>query len=374
MGHRRRVISKTATTTLSLFVALVIGEVFLRYYFNVVTYERTAAVDRIQRHLRPKPDIGFAWEPNVSYDERIVLAWADQDKELAILCTDSWGFRNHPKASADRRAGRPVDVVGVGDSFVEMAARPFYEYFAQRSLRYHSFAMHRQCTPQYNIILSRYALPLKPRFVLYGVFENDFFELADYEAWRASGMDWFTYHSGYWCGPAYTESRFWRPKGYLALYQGILPARYRKRRVQYIVDYALQHTCDDIAKAQKMCAAAEARLLVLLIPGRRTLFHGLEYTVKCYDHIATEMRRRDVAVMDLRPVILSHPEPRSLYYRKDGHWNLRGMRLVASAVYRRLMYMKPSARPTTRQTGSGTSRPGPTTRRPRPLPSQMPTG
>jgi len=356
MGHRRRVISKIATTTLSVIVALVVGEVFLRYYFNVITYERTAAVDRIQRYLELRPDFGFAWEPNISYDERIVLAWADQDKELAILCTDSWGFRNHPKASADRRAGRPVDVVGVGDSFVEMGARPFYEYFVRRSLRYHSFAMHRQCTPQYNVILARHALPLKPRFVVYGVFENDFFEVADYEAWRASGMDWFAYHSGYWCGPAYTENRFWRPKGYLALYRGLLPASYQERRVQRTVDHALQRTCSDILEAHEMCAAANARMLVLLIPGRETLFHGLKYTIKCYDHIAAEMGGRGVAVMDLRPLILSQPKPRELYYRKDGHWNLKGMQLVASAVHDRLMGMRPTTRPTATQSGSAPAR------------------
>jgi len=32
--------------------------------------------------------------------------------------------------------------------------------------------------------------------------ENDFFETLDFEAWLNSGEDWFTYHSGYWCGPA----------------------------------------------------------------------------------------------------------------------------------------------------------------------------
>ena len=62
--------------------------------------------------------------------------------------------------------------------------------------------MHRQGPPQYNRILESYAVALKPDMVIYGLYENDFFETLDFEAWLNSGEDWFTYHSGYWCGPA----------------------------------------------------------------------------------------------------------------------------------------------------------------------------
>ena len=158
------------------------------------------------------------------------------------------------------------------------------------------------------------------------------------------------------------------------MYRGLLPASYQERRVQRTVDRALRRTCSDILEAHEMCVATDARMLVLLIPGRETLFHGLKYTIKCYDHIAAEMGGRGVDVMDLRPLILSHPKPRELYYRKDGHWNLKGMQRVASAVYDRLMNAKPTTRPSARRAGRGTSRPGPTTRRPRPLPSKKPTG
>jgi len=113
------------SSIVSLGVAVVAGDVFLRYYFDVVTYKRSAAVDRIQKYLEVRPDIGYVWRPNVDRQEGISLNWADQDPEHGILSTDQWGFRNHPDAIADRRLGRPVDVVGVGDSFMEMAARPF---------------------------------------------------------------------------------------------------------------------------------------------------------------------------------------------------------------------------------------------------------
>ena len=344
MARRKSVILKLVTAVVSLGVAVMIGEVALRYYFDVITYRRTEAVDRIQRHLELRSDIGFAWKPNISYDEGIVLAWADQDRELAKLGTDRWGFRNHAEAIEDVRAGRPVVVAGVGDSFMEMAARPFYEFFAKRSQRYHSFAMHRQCTPQYNIILERYVLSLEPRYVLYGVFENDFYELEDYEAWRESGMDYFTYHSGFWCGPPYYRSRLWHPKGYLALYHAVLPHRYNDRRIRRIVDHALERICSDIAAAHRLCVAANAHLLVLLIPGGLTSHSGSTHASQCYDGIAKRMAERGVAVLDLRPVFRDHPHPRQLYYQRDGHWNLQGMQLAARAIDLKLVTLQATSR------------------------------
>jgi len=173
------------------------------------------------------------------------------------------------------------------------------------------------CTPQYNIILSRYALPLRPRMVIYGVFENDFYELQDYQSWRKSGLDWFTYHSGYWCGPPAGESSLLRPKGYLALYRAILPASFAERRAQGIIDAALKDVCADLLEAGRMCDAAGARLLVLLIPGKETLFRGLKRPGACFDQIKGLLTDRKMDVMDLRPIILAHPQPRLLYYRVE---------------------------------------------------------
>jgi hypothetical protein len=345
MRSAPRTLWKVLGSLVSVCIGLVVGEVALRYYFDVVSYKRTATIDRIQKYLEPRPEIGYVWRPNVDYNEHISLNWADQDAEHAILSTDECGFRNHPGAIAERRAHRPPDVVAVGDSFMEMAARPLYEFFKGRGLSFHDFAMHRMCTPQYNIILDRYALPLHPRFVIYGVFENDFYELPDYQAWRQSGLDWFAYHSGYWCGPAIGESRLLRPKGYLALYQALMPGSYAERRAQSIIDAALKDVCSDVLAANGLCARAGARLLVLLIPGKETLFHGLKRPARCFDQIGRLLNEKGIAVIDLRPVILAHPQPRLLYYRVDGHWNPECIRLVAGVVYDRLVEMGASSRP-----------------------------
>ncbi|MBN1347603.1 MAG: hypothetical protein JXQ73_33250 [Phycisphaerae bacterium] len=357
MSGKRRTLWKLAVSATSLVIALILGEVLLRLYFERVTYRRTAAVDRIQRHLVLQDEIGFLWEPNISHERKIVLSWADQEKEFTTLCTDRWGFRNPPGAKKDRATGLPVNIAGVGDSFVEMAAGPFHEFFARRGQRYHSFAMHRQCTPQYNIILAKYVLPLKPDFVLYGVFENDFFELADFEAWRESGMDYFAYHSGYWCGPPYFRSKLLWPRGYLALANALTPARMEARRLQQTLGHAQERVHSDIIAANRMCQAQGAHLLVLLIPGTQTLFHGLKLAEECYDRLAHELPNDKVDVLDLRPVMRGHSDPRSLYYRKDGHWNTKGIRLAAQAIDRRLVLIRGSssldAMPPTTSAGGG---------------------
>lgn len=355
MPGRKHILLKAVAVVVSVLIAVVLGEILLRYYFNVVRYRRTAAIDRIQRHLRPHDDIGFLWEPNISHEENIVLAWADQEKELTVLCTDQWGFRNHPKAKEDRQRGIPVDVVGVGDSFIEMAAKPFYEFFKKRSLNYHSFAMHRQCTPQYNLILEEFALPLEPEFVLYGIYENDFYELPDYEAWVESDMDYFAYHSGYWCGPPYYESRFWHPEGYLTLYQALLPDRYAERQSRRIACDARMRMEDHIIEADELCKRHGAAMLLILIPGRQTLFGNLKVFSDGYAELAKAANEHGIPVLDLRPVILSHPNPRQLYYRKDGHWNLRGIRLAAEAIDRKLVKIREELRESTSDKARTTS-------------------
>ncbi len=340
MARRKQTLAKIGLLVASIAIALVVGELLLRYRFGVVTHRRSSVVDHIQQYLVTHPRIGFLWEPNIPAERRIQITWADQDPNLTILSTDAWGFRNAPGAIEDRRRNRPVDVVGVGDSFVEIAAGTWYELFAERLLRYHSFAMHRQSPPQYTLILAEYALPLEPNFVIYGIYENDFYEIRDFEAWQASGMDWFAYHSGTWCGPPYDSKRFWTLPGYRALWRAARPKSFAEAQARRIVDHGLDRVCDEALAAAAMCRKASALMLVVLIPGPSTLLHGIERPEACYDHIVEVMGRRGVDVLDLRLLIKDADDPLGLYFKKDGHWNRRGMRLAGRAIYRELMAMR----------------------------------
>ena len=144
----------------------------------------------VQRLLELEPDCGYLWRPNLDVVFPAELRWIDTTVEGIRpwpLVTDSFGFRNHKTAIA--RQNESLDIIGLGDSFMHDAAETFYGFFSRNGYHYYSYAMHRHCPPQYNMILQKYALARKPTLALYGVFTNDFAESEDFENWRSSGMD-----------------------------------------------------------------------------------------------------------------------------------------------------------------------------------------
>ncbi|MEK7794950.1 MAG: hypothetical protein AAB353_10485, partial [Candidatus Hydrogenedentota bacterium] len=190
-------------------------------------------VAAIQKWLVLDEEVGFKWRPNVTAAEGIVLGY--EDSVHVPLTTDAWGFIEAEGSIADREAGNAVDVVGIGDSFIEHAADTFHDFFAAQGLTYYNLAIHRQAPPQYTIALEKYALPLTPKWIVYGIFENDFAETEDFHTWRESGLDWFTFHSGTWCGPSLPASAMERwfethAQGYAGLF-GVLERRARGERM-----------------------------------------------------------------------------------------------------------------------------------------------
>ncbi|MBN2307474.1 MAG: hypothetical protein JXR94_00800, partial [Candidatus Hydrogenedentes bacterium] len=213
-----------------LIVAVLAGgaicEAVLRHRYAHLIYTPRPEVQAVQAYLELDPDLGFTWRPNVRADEQVVFEVADV--EFEPLTTDEHGFNNAPGALAERRAGRSrFDMVGVGDSFMEHACRGFHDAFEAAGLAYYSLAMHRHSPPQYNVALREYALGLEPAWVVYGLFENDFAEAHDYEDWRGTGLDWFAYHSGTWCGPPVGTNRVGRAarrylRGFYSFYRVVV--------------------------------------------------------------------------------------------------------------------------------------------------------
>jgi hypothetical protein len=317
----------------SAVMAVALVEAALRYrYADHVFYNPRPEVWRIQAQLVAQPGIGFAWRPNVSPAENIRLDYADVHPEP--LSTDEWGFINAPEAIDERRAAKRVDVCGLGDSFMEMAARPFYTAFQERGLRYYSFAIHRQAPPQYNLIMEKYAVPLHPKWIVYGLFENDFQEADDFDAWRRSKVDWFAYHSGYWCGPPIGDSTFERLtktylKGWYSMYY-LLRAQRRGDKVSIAgpraEDVARVQAC--IQEAKTLALDNEAEFLLLLIPSRQTATGTDTAESKVYDQLASWAMEHGTRTLDLRPTFRGYENPASLYYDQDGHWNVRGVEVA----------------------------------------------
>jgi hypothetical protein len=335
----RKTLAQLALLLAGIAIAVAGGEAVCRVAFSESPWNPGPQVHAVQAQLRLEPDCGFIWKASIAYTNNVVLAWNDIVPEP--LSTDRLGFRNLPDAMTARAGGRPIDVLGVGDSFMHDASYFLYRFFRERGLLYYNMAMHRYCPPQYNVVLSKYGLPQKPGLVLYGLFENDFLETADYGLWRSSGLDWFTYHSGTWGGPPLCLSRteVW--------FRTHLPGCYTPYR-----SFLAKHAEDDFARRHAAAAVREVEqcimeafdaarsagvgFLLVLIPSKQTTSaKGVSEWSPAYDLIVSAMRRRDVPVLDLRDVFARCGRfPGDLFQRADDHWNESGMGVAAEAIYR----------------------------------------
>ncbi len=150
MNWAQRAVSRILLVVVLCLVPLAASELFLRARFGESPYAPGEQLRKVQSYLRLHPTIGFRWKANIDTGDGVRLPWADQIVEP--LSTDEVGFRNLPQAIAARNE-RTIDIIGLGDSFVHDAAYVFHEFFWDRGLFYYNMAMHRQCPPQYNLIL-----------------------------------------------------------------------------------------------------------------------------------------------------------------------------------------------------------------------------
>jgi len=308
--------------------------VFRKRYVEPVR-EATPLILEIQQYLELDSVIGFRWKPNIDASEGIVFE--DGDAVAYPLSTDHLGFINSPQAKADIEAGKRPNIIGVGDSFLEHGAHVLTEYFAEHDLVYRNMAMHRTSPPQFTDVVEAHALPLKPNLIVYSIYENDFQEVADYMNWEDSGLDWFTFHSGTWCGPplaaSATERRAdaWVP-GYRSVYQ-IVESRipwHDFRDGQNLG--VLPRMNVDMIRAYDIADELGVRLVVLLIPSRESVLESPSNEAQRYDVMATPYE--GLEFVDLRTVYGEHPDPASLYYENNGHWNEVGIKIAADEILR----------------------------------------
>lgn len=319
-------------------LVIAVGEGLFRYRFGPVGYHPPEAVLRIQEHLITNSAYGFAWRPNVTETEEIVFDVADV--EFAPLSTDAFGFINHPDATqiAD------VDVLGLGDSFVEHAAHTWFELAKARGLIYHNMALHRTAPPQYAQVFEQHGAATKPDWVVIGLFENDFTETSDFYQWEASELDWFRFHSGTWCGPpaATTWSATLRDgfvPGWFAAYRNAR-ASVRGNRMTIAgpthdeIDRVVDALRDIIARARTI----PSRVLLVLIPSKPTTIEAPTKEAEAYDAVVQALENDDtVDVLDLRSTFREHADPSSLYYEVDGHWNRTGIEFAGRLVFEHIV-------------------------------------
>ncbi len=331
-----------ATPLRALLIAFAVAlpiaasELLLRARFAETAFVPGAHMRAVQQLLALHPEVGFLWKPDIRVSDHVLLPWNDQVVEP--LSTDGWGFRNAPAAIAWLDEGRPVDVVGLGDSFMHDASGVFAELFATRGLFYYSLAMHRHSPPQYTRILDAYAVALKPFSLVYGLYENDFREARDFHTWERSGLDWFEYHSGTWAGPPIANgaaTRFVRRHfpGSYGFYRDLTREGRARREAELLAAEGPAALREEVLRAAGLAREHGIRLLVVLIPGKRSALEGATPEFVLLELLARQLRGADLRVLDLLP-ILADParDPESLYYRVDSHWNARGMQVAGEAI------------------------------------------
>jgi hypothetical protein len=330
-----------------IILAIVVIESLLRYKYKDTAYVPGGTVTRIQSYLTLHPKLGFTWKPNIKYDENIVIPW--QDQVVEPLSTGWFGFPNHPRAIEALRKGRPIDILGIGDSQMQVAALDLHRFFWEQGLFYYSMAVHRYSPPQYNIVMKEYGIGTKPRWIVYGVFENDFEDVIDFDNWRKTDLDWFAYHSGTWGGPPVSVNpvvRFMKThlRGVYAYYRatrqmikrGLLKAseghgvmtnagvRLEKDRVSRIYNY--------VKEAHDLATSHQINFVLLLIPSRGTMEPGSTFKARLYDELLKMLEGSGVWIIDLRHSYSEVPDPLTLYYHADSHWNKNGDTLAAEQV------------------------------------------
>lgn len=343
VAHRNRILSfaiNLALLTASVLIVAIPAEFIFRHRYGHMFYNPRPAVQAVQQYLTLDTVIGFKWQSDISAERDI--RFGINDMTTPPLSTDSFGVINSPDAKKQYAAGGSFDVVGVGDSFMEMAAAPFHERFKQAGYSYYSLAIHRQCPPQYNAQFTAYAADLQQSILLYGLFENDFDETQDFQSWQKSGLDWFTYHSGTWCGPPIGVGvceRFLRThaRGWYA-FARVLDAKYRGENLSVsgpgigeIADVA-----EYIANATHVVHETGTRLVLVIIPSKQTAISGDSLESHAYDTMLELLQRASIEIVDLRKPFHEHPDPASLYYVKDGHWNDNGIAFAADIILKHL--------------------------------------
>lgn len=341
---RARLVSM-AFATVPALVVLLLAEPLLRMRYVEPVPVVPPAVLEVQPWLRPDPDVGYTWQPNIAAERGIVFHNADIEYEP--LSTDPFGVVNPPEAISTRDT-HPPDVLGLGDSFMEMAAYEFHRAFAENGRKYYSLAVHRYAPPHYRRMLELHGPALDAPIIVVGLFENDFVETQDFDDWQESGLDWFAYHSGTWCGrtvPKSAMGRFLRVyfPGYLGL-ADVVRVRVRGERMSVSgpTDGQISRVVEELDAITRLAKSHESEVWLMLIPSKPTARGNITAEAHAYDRVVASIGAAFSGVIDLRPIFQGYPDPLSLYYRTDGHWNRTGVALASQELCARLIGMTES--------------------------------
>lgn len=223
---------------------------------------------------------------------------------------------------------------------------------------------------QYRLITEKYALPLRPKVVLWGFFSgNDVVNSTDYETWRQGGKhstgltepqtgwrDWlsrhvrlyelvkFVFHAGIYYqrltspevvavpapgGPAW------------AFYPDILERQADSRQPEVAQGWNL--TQQALLQTKAETEAAGVQLVIVIIPSKELIYWDMLRerlaNPTAYDlaqpirTLLTFCQVQKLRCLDLTPAFTERAKAgEELYFRQDAHWNPAGHRLAAQLI------------------------------------------
>ncbi|MGO9519603.1 MAG: alginate O-acetyltransferase AlgX-related protein [Candidatus Korobacteraceae bacterium] len=272
---------------------------------------------------------------------------------------DRNGFRN-------QRDLERADIVVIGDSFVEGLTVTDTELGTSQLAMLQRAVVANLGQSTYGplqelIVLKRYALPLRPRTVVWMFFEgNDLQDVIAYHKAREHPPDFL---HAFWAR-SFTRSASLAVKRLLepqvkppgTQRAGLCPTPegkqldtyfgYRAKPLTQEERNALDETAQTLATAYQSCAAQGARLIFVFVPTKFRVMHDLcqfSENSECRNWTRSDMPERlmsalhsispDIGYLDLTPYLVEAAKTGALpYYRDDEHWTPAGHKVAAETI------------------------------------------
>ena len=315
MASRRSIQYLFALTLLVVTFAL--SEVSFRAYDYFTMPQDNLNMDvwvkKVSREMEEDPLLGYRRVPKQIVDD--------------LTQVDEFGMLNAREALAWNKA----DVVGIGDSYIDLAHRVFFERFKAHGLKYHSLAIFGYGPANYNVLMREYGSKLNPKVYIYSIYlGNDPGDVRRYESWRASGKGWYEYNGGY-VFPIERRGLVWgwhmfirRAKSFARnVISRVNPDSYSTLRGLVTRDDA-ETVFEYVLQAKEIAEKQQAELLVAIVP--RTASHK-----PLLDPIASKLvdlcTNKGITCLDLDPAF-GDVGSRDKLFAPDEHWNQTGMQIA----------------------------------------------
>jgi hypothetical protein len=358
-------------TTASL--AFMLGFVEMLAFTRVIDYRSVFKVPILEPWRDPAyltdPELLYIHKPNRTIRGRARFGDLAQSYDIPDtqayrfdLTYDSNGFRN-------ARDLKQADIAVLGDSFIMGAKVTNDQLMTEILSRLQGRAVINLAQPGYGpqqelITLKRYALPVRPRFVVWAFFEgNDLEDFVRYEevkaTWSTDAESFHAFrHRSFISNAVSTAYRLFNPKPRKPAppIAGTVQSLDGKARSIYFDYPGLALSADDekalerigsaLREAGENCVRHGARLIVVFVPTKFRVYGAIStpgsesiWNSWVLNDLPDRLRQivnkipSSSSFLDLTPSFQERaPNGELLYYADDSHWSPEGHELAARTI------------------------------------------